>query len=79
MHGWFNCVVESNQPFLAPSLAQITQFTLFFKNLKQGYKVGFFFNLCGAIHDHITKILRFSNLPLPNLTPQKALQRPNSK
>ena len=39
------CVVESNQPFLAPSLAQITQVVLIFKNLKQGYKVGFFFNL----------------------------------
>ena len=39
------CVVESNQPFLAPSLAQITQFTLLLNNLKQGYKVGFFFNL----------------------------------
>ena len=31
--------------FLAPSLAQITQFTLLLNNLKQGYKVGFFFNL----------------------------------
>ena len=39
------CVVESNQPFLAPSLAQITQFTLFFKILKQDYKIGFYFNL----------------------------------
>ena len=56
MHGWSN-VVESNQPFLAPSLAQRTQFALLLNNLKQGYKVGFFFNLCGAIHDHISNYI----------------------